>query len=184
MEILIWTAMIFFARIVDVGLGTMRVHFIVRRKKFLAAMTGFVKVLIFVLIVSRVIRDIHHWPYVLAYAAGFATGTLLGMVLTEKLSQQMVQASVISNGSREKMEAAVREAGLALTRYEGIGRDGPVDVLDVACTTRGLARLMEVVTSVDPKAFLHAQELAALRGGYVLGLKRKPAQGLRLVRRG
>jgi uncharacterized protein YebE (UPF0316 family) len=55
---------------------------------------------------------------------------MLGMHLTEKLSQQVVQATVISNGSREKMEAAVREAGLALTRYEGIGRDGPVDVLN------------------------------------------------------
>jgi uncharacterized protein YebE (UPF0316 family) len=173
MEILIWTAMIFFARVIDVGLGTMRVHFIIHRKRILAAMTGFVEVLIFVLIVSWVIRDIHHWPYVLAYAAGFATGTMLGMHLTEKLSQQVVQATVISNGSREKMESALREAGLALTRYEGIGRDGPVDVLDVVCTTRGLARLMEVVTSVDPKAFLHAQELAALRGGYVFGLKSK-----------
>jgi uncharacterized protein YebE (UPF0316 family) len=173
MDILMWTAMIFFARVIDVGLGTMRVHFIVRRKRILAALTGFIEVLIFILIVSRVIRDIQHWPYVLAYAGGFATGTLLGMYLTEKLSQQVVQATVIHNGSREGVEAAVRRAGFALTRYEGIGRDGPVDVLDVVCTTRGLARLMEVVTTADPKAFLYTQELAALRGGYVLGLKSK-----------
>jgi uncharacterized protein YebE (UPF0316 family) len=173
MEILLWTAMIFFARVMDVGLGTIRVHFIVRRKKILAALTGFVEVLIFILIVSRVIRDIQHWPYVLAYAGGFAVGTLLGMYLTEKLSQQVVQATVICNGAREEVEAEVRRAGFALTRYGGIGRDGPVEVLDVVCTTRGLARLMEVVTSVDPKAFLYTQELAALRGGHVLGLKSK-----------
>jgi uncharacterized protein YebE (UPF0316 family) len=173
MEILIWTSIIFVARMIDVGLGTIRVQFIVRRKKALAALIGFAEVLIFILIVSRVIRDIQHWPYVLAYAGGFATGTLLGMVLTEKLSQQVVQATIISNSSRETMEAAVREAGFALTRYEGIGRDGPVDVLDVVCTTRGLSRLIQVVISVDPRAFLHTQELAALQGGYVLGLKSK-----------
>jgi uncharacterized protein YebE (UPF0316 family) len=171
MEILIWTSVIFLARVVDVGLDTFRVRFIIRQKKFLAALTGFVEILIFILIVSRVINDIQHWPYVLAYAGGFATGTLLGMSLSEKLTQQLVQATVISNDSRERMEAALREAGFALTRYEGFGRDGPVDVLDIVCTSRGLSRLVEVVRAADPKAFLYAQELSTLRGGYVLGFK-------------
>jgi uncharacterized protein YebE (UPF0316 family) len=171
MDILVWTPVIFLARVIDVGLGTIRVQFIVRQKKVLAALTGFVEILIFILIVSRVIHDIQHWPYVLAYAGGFATGTLLGMYLSEKLPQQVVQATVICKGSREAMEAAVRGAGFALTRYEGIGRDGPVDVLDVVCTTRGLPRLIEAITRADPKAFLYTQGLAALRGGYVLGMK-------------
>ena len=173
MEILIWTSIIFLARVIDVGLGTIRVQFIVRRKKIPAALTGFVEVLIFILIVSRVIQDIQHWPYVLAYAGGFATGTLLGMLLSEKLSQQVVQATVICNVPRAEMETAVREAGFALTRYEGIGRDGPVGVLDVVCTASELARLTPVVTTADPKAFLYTQELAALRGGHILGLKSK-----------
>ena len=171
MEILIWTSVIFFARVVDVGLDTFRVQFIIRRKKVLAALTGFVEILIFILIVSRVINDIQHWPYVLAYAGGFAMGTLLGMSLSERLSQQVVQATVISTESQERMEAALREAGFALTRYEGFGREGPVDVLDVVCTSRGLSRLVEVVKTADPRAFFYAQDLATLRGGYVLGLK-------------
>jgi len=173
MEIWIWAIIIFLDRVIDVGLGTIRVQFIVHRKKIPAALFGFVEVLIFILIVSRVIQEIQHWPYVLAYAGGFAAGTLLGMYLSESLSQPEVQATVICNGSREKMEAAVREAGFALTSFDGIGRDGPVDVLDVVCTTRGLSRLLEIVTTADPKAFLYTQELAALRGGYVLGLKSK-----------
>lgn len=173
MEILIWTSIIFLARVIDVGLGTIRVQFIVRRRKVLAALIGFVEVLIFILIVSRVIQDIQQWPYVLAYAGGFATGTLLGMYLTEKLSQQVVQVTVISHSSREAMETAVREVGFALTRYEGIGRDGTVAVLDVVCTASGLSRLIQAVTEVDPKAFLYTAELATLRGGHVFGLKSK-----------
>ncbi len=137
MDMLTWTFVIFLARVLDVSLGTVRVQFIVRRRKVLAALTGFVEVLIFILIVSRVIQDIHHWPYVLAYAGGFATGTLLGMHLSERLSRQVVQATVISNGRGSEVEMAIREAGFALTRYAGAGRDGPVDVLDVVCTSRG-----------------------------------------------
>jgi uncharacterized protein YebE (UPF0316 family) len=169
----IWTLVIFAARVFDVSLGTIRVHFIVRGKKSLAALTGFVEVLIFILIVSRVIQDIQHWPYVLAYAGGFATGTLLGMHLTEKLSRQMVQVTVISNGQSEEVEAVLRAAGFALTRYGGMGRDGSVHVLDVVCASRGLADLIGLVTGTDPKAFLYSQELSALRGGHVYGLKSK-----------
>ncbi len=173
MNIVLWTFTIFFARVFDVSLGTIRVQFIIRRKKVLAALIGFVEVLIFILIVSRVIQDIQHWPYVLAYAGGFATGTLLGMSLTERLSQRLVQVTVIGNGAHERMEAALREAGFALTRYQGVGRDGPVDVIDVICSSRALARVTEVVNAVDPQAFLYTHELFGLRGGYVYGLKSK-----------
>ncbi len=173
MDVLIWTLVIFVARVFDVSLGTIRVHFIVRRKQLLAALVGFVEVMIFVLIVSRVIQDIQHWPYVLAYAGGFATGTLLGMHLTEKLSRQAVQVTIISNGHSEEVEAALRDAGFALTRYGGMGRDGSVHVLDVVCTSRGLANLIKTVTMADPTAFLYSQELSALRGGHVYGLKSK-----------
>jgi uncharacterized protein YebE (UPF0316 family) len=169
----VWTLIIFVARVFDVSLGTIRVHFIVRQKKPMAALTGFVEVLIFIVIVSRVIQDIQHWPYVLAYAGGFATGTLLGMHLTEVLSRQMVQVTVISNGPSVVVEAALREAGFALTRYGGTGRDGSVNVLDVVCVSRGLADLIEIVTRIDPKAFLYSQELSASRGGHVYGLKSK-----------
>ena len=173
MDMFVWTLVIFVARVFDVSLGTIRVHFIVRQKKAPATLIGFVEVMIFILIVSRVIQDIQHWPYVLAYAGGFATGTLLGMHLTEKLSRQVVQVTVISNGQSREVETALREAGFALTRYGGVGRDGSVDILDVVCTSRGLAALIETVTRADPKAFLYSQELSGLRGGHVYGIKSK-----------
>ena len=42
---------------------------------------------------------------------------------------------------RAALKAALREAGFALTRYDGSGRDGPVAVLDVICTATA-GRLM------------------------------------------
>lgn len=173
LNMIAWTALIFGARVVDVGLGTIRTQLIVRRKKFWAALVGFVEVLIFILIVSRVIQDIQQWPYVLAYAGGFATGTLVGISLSETLAKHVVHATIVCNGSRGEMEVAIREAGYALTRHEGVGRDGPVDVLDVVCSARGLGRLTKLVTSVDSKAFLFTQELVGLQGGHIYGLKSK-----------
>jgi uncharacterized protein YebE (UPF0316 family) len=171
MEVIGWTLIIFFARVIDVGLDAFRVQFIVRRKAFLAGVIGFVEVLIFILIVSRVISDIQHWTYVVAYAAGFATGTALGTRLSDRLSHRAAQATVISNGPSAQVEDALREAGFAMTRYEGFGRDGRVDVIDVVCGSRQLPQLMKLVKMADPKAFVYVQDLAGLRGGYVFGLR-------------
>ena len=176
---LLWAGIIFFSRVVDVGLGTMRVQLIVRRRKYLAALIGFVEILIYILIVSRVISDIGEWEGwislipVLAYCGGFAVGTLVGILLSERMSRGVIEVTVIAQDPAVQVEAAVREAGFALTRYEGVGREGPVDVLSVICGTHDLHRLVQVVTQADPKAFVYTQELAGLRGGYVYGVKSK-----------
>jgi uncharacterized protein YebE (UPF0316 family) len=172
-ELVLWTLVIFFARVLDVSLGTIRVQLIVRQKKILAAAIGFVEVLIFIVIVSRVIRDIEHWPYMLAYAGGFAVGTLLGMYLSEMMSRRVVHATVISDTPREELEDAVRGAGFALTCHEGAGRDGAVNVIDVVCSAQQATHLVEVVNRVAPKAFLYTHELAGQWGGHVYGLKGK-----------
>jgi uncharacterized protein YebE (UPF0316 family) len=109
----------------------------------------------------------------LAYAAGFATGTLLGMSLSERLSRQVIQVTVISNGAQQRVEEAVRTAGYALTRFSGVGRDGPVDAMEVVCSSTQLAPLVELVTRTEPKAFVYTRELDGLRGGFVYGLKNK-----------
>jgi uncharacterized protein YebE (UPF0316 family) len=168
-----WALVIFMARVADVSLGTIRVQFIVRRQKIKAALIGFVEVLIFIMIVGRVLRDMDHWPYLVAYAGGFAAGTLLGMVLAERFSKRVVQATIVARGQSASLEGAIRDAGFALTRYEGVGRDGPVEVLDVICTSGEMARLSPLVTHLDPKAFLFIHDLAGLSGGAVYGLKSK-----------
>ena len=173
MDLAAWTVIIFLARMLDVSLGMLRVQFIVRRKKLMAGPTGFVGGLIFIMIVSRVIQDIQHFPSILAYAGGFAVGPLLGMHLSEKLSRQVVQSTVIPKARSPGVERAIRGARFALTRYDGAGRDGPVDVLDVVWSSRGVSQPVEAVTKVDPQAFMCTHELAGLRGGYVYGVKSK-----------
>ena len=178
-ETLLWALITFASRVVDVGLGTVRVQLIVRRRKYLAAAIGFFEILIYILIVSRVISDIGEWKGwislvpVIAYSGGFAIGTLVGIILSEKMSRGLIEVTIITHGPRDVVEAGLRQAGFALTRYAGAGREGPVDVLSAICSSKELPRLVEVITQIDPKAFVYTQELAGLRGGYVYGVKSK-----------
>ena len=170
---ILWAVVIFCSRVADVGLGTVRVQLIVRRRKFLEAAIGFVEISIYIMVVSRVINDIQNWQNVVAYAGGFAVGTLVGMTLSERMSHGVVQVTVIPREPWSQVEQSLRQAGFALTRHSGIGREGQVEVLTAVCSEKELSRLTEVVADVDPKAFVYTQELAGLRGGYVYGIKSK-----------
>ncbi len=178
--VVLWSIGIFFSRVADVGLGTIRVQLIVRRRKALAALIGFFEISIYILVVSRVITEIgsnlgniESWLNIIAYAGGFSVGTLVGVMLSEWMSRNAVQVTVIPREPWALVEQALREAGFALTRHSGMGREGQVQVLTSICSEHDLSRLAETVTRVDPNAFVYTQELAGLRGGYVYGVKSK-----------
>ena len=74
------------ARICDVSMGTLRVAFIARGRKYLAAACGFFEVLIWITVVSRVLSGDKQLATYSAFAVGFrrtswsASTTLLMLV--------------------------------------------------------------------------------------------------------
>ena len=77
---------VFSARVVDVSLGTMRIIYTSRGKRNIASLLGFVEVFIWIVVVSQIIRNVQSLPAYIAYAAGFATGTFVGMKIEEGLA--------------------------------------------------------------------------------------------------
>ena len=71
--------LIFVARVIDVGLGTLRIIFTARGKRQIAPLLGFVEVFIWVAVISQMVRGVNHVVAYLAYAAGFAPGNYVGM---------------------------------------------------------------------------------------------------------
>ena len=78
--------LIFLARVLDVSLGTLRIIFISRGKKYLAPALGFLEVFIWIVAVSQIMRGVQDWVSYLAYAAGFATGNYVGMWIENRLA--------------------------------------------------------------------------------------------------
>ena len=76
-DTIIWSLAIFFSRIVDVTLGTIRVNMIIRKKKAIAALIGFFEVTIFITVIVKLIENISNIYGILAYGAGFAAGTAI-----------------------------------------------------------------------------------------------------------
>lgn len=78
--------LIFFARVFDVSLGTLRIIFTARGRRYLAPLLGFVEVFIWIVIVSQITRGADNLAAYLAYAAGFAAGNYVGIWIDNRLA--------------------------------------------------------------------------------------------------
>lgn len=174
MNILFWSLMIFFGRIIDVSLGTVRINFIVRKKKLIAAAVGFVEVTIFVTIIARVIQDIDNNIYgIFAYGAGFAIGTIVGMFISDKLSKDLLSTNIISKYKSEEIESTLRNEGFGATSYFGLGKDGNIKIINVVCRNNCIGRLNKIILNIDPNSFITSSLIGNQRGGFIFNMKKK-----------
>ena len=93
--------MIFFGRIVDVSLGTLRIIFVSKGEKFLAPIIGFFEVFIWVVIISQIFIRANDLVSYLSYAAGYAAGNYIGILLEQRIA---LRHCVVSDLYEKKTE--------------------------------------------------------------------------------
>jgi len=164
---------IFCLRIVDVSLATLRMLLSVRGVKYAAPFIGFFEVLIWVTAVGTVIRHLDSPLHLIGYAAGFATGNLVGLTIEERMAIGMASIRVISRHGGVELAEALRELGFGVTEYSGEGREGRVEVVDAVVRRRDLPKAMKEIDFWDPDAFVTVQEPRTIRRGWLLQKRRK-----------
>jgi uncharacterized protein YebE (UPF0316 family) len=177
MEVLLASAwgplVIFCLRIVDVSLSTVRMLLAVRGVKFVAPLIGFFEVLIWILAVGTAIRHLDSPLHLFGYAGGFATGTLVGLMIEERMALGMATMRVVSRYGGVELAEALRERGFGVTEFAGHGREGHVEVLDAVLRRRDLPMALQEVDFWDPDAFVTIQEPRSIRRGWLLQGRRK-----------
>jgi uncharacterized protein YebE (UPF0316 family) len=158
--------LIFLLRIIDVSLGTIRTILIVRGKRGLAPLIGFIEVTIWIVAVSQVITSIDNVWKVLAYSGGFAAGTLVGMWLEERLALGDVAVYVVSREAGEEIAQKVRKADYGATELPAFGHSGPVSMVSVVTARKRLDELLRLVNSTDPLAFVTIDDKRQVMRGY------------------
>jgi uncharacterized protein YebE (UPF0316 family) len=146
--------LIFAARIADVSIGTVRVIVTVQGRSVIAFFLGICELLIWITVVSTVIRQVDEQPILaLFYAFGFATGNVVGISLERKLALGFIILRVITRTAGKLLAEQIRAKGQAVTVFRGEGMRGPVDELYIACRRRELQRILDIVKAEDPDAF-------------------------------
>ena len=163
MELMFSALFIVVARIVDVSMSTMRVAFIARGKKYLAATCGFFEILIWITIVGKILTGTQHFVTYVAYALGFSLGTLAGMFLEERLAVGWSLVRVITTKPVEGVMHSVSEAGFGVTLQDGFGARGPVQIMVMLIPRKRLHDLRKILYSFDPEAFYTVEDIRHAR---------------------
>jgi uncharacterized protein YebE (UPF0316 family) len=157
--------LIFFARICDVSLGTIRVIFISKGFKYIAPVIGFFEVIIWLLAIGQVMNNIDNVASYIAYGAGFAAGTFIGMKVEERLSLGMVILRVITPREAVDLVTALRDAGFGVTSMDAEGSSGKVKIIFMVLKRQDLTRAIGIVNEYQPKAFYSIEDVKTAAEG-------------------
>jgi uncharacterized protein YebE (UPF0316 family) len=158
--------LIFALRVGDMTLDTLRMLMVMRSRKVLAWMLGFFQSLIFVVAISSVLSNLDNVLNMVGYAAGFATGNVVGMLIEERLAIGHVQLSVVSPRLGTAVAEGLRNAGYAVTEIPARGKDGTVALLQVSLLRRHTDQVKQLVNEIDPSAFITIEDVRPVRRGF------------------
>jgi len=157
---------IFGLRIVDISLYTLRILMVSRGVKLLATVFAFFQSIVFVLAIRIVLTNLDQPFIVLGYAAGFATGLVVGMLLESRLAIGYTLLRIISQRRGAEICEHLRESGYAVTEVAGRGKDGTVTLLYCDVRRRDTGQVTQIVASLDPESFITAEALRSVRRGF------------------
>ncbi len=170
MEGLITSCLIlFFGRIADVSLGTVKTVLTVKEKSGLAACVGFVEVFIWFLVVRDALNSDYPIAYLaLAYALGYACGTFVGGKLAKALVPGHVTVEVITSNRSDVIPHRMREKGYPLTvinvNESEFGDPKYMIICDV--DKKKVEKFKAKIKELDPNAFIIIRDTKAYAGGY------------------
>lgn len=159
---------IFSVRILDVGLGTIRMILLVKERKVIASIVGFFEVAIWFAIVKEALNTTEAGLLItLAYAGGFAAGTFIGSLISNKFISGSFNIQIITNKNNEVINN-LREHGYAVSVLDIRGKDEttPKYMLIMQINKKDYNKLEKLIKNLDSKAFIVVNETKFVLNGY------------------
>lgn len=157
--------LIFLSRIIDVSIGTIRIIFVSRGKRNLAPLLGFFEVLVWIMAISQIMKHLDNIACYFAYAAGFATGTYVGMIIEEKLAIGMLVVRVILVKDECSLRERLRNAGFGVTVVDARGANGDVKIVYSIIKRKELEEVLGIITMCNSKAFYSVEDARTVNQG-------------------
>ncbi len=179
--------LIFLARVLDVSLGTMRIIFVSKNLKKLAPIVGFFEVLIWIVVIGQVMQNLNSILHYVAYAAGFAAGNYVGIVIEERLAVGYVLTRIISKEHNKELIDHLRDDRCGVTVVDAHGKQGSVKILFTVIKRKKLYKVYETIEKYSPNAFVSVEEIKSVTDQGFLGIplkKQSMVKNFRSLRKG
>ena len=156
---------IFFARILDVSLSTIRTVFVLKGKTPIVASLAFLEITIWFLVAREAlnIENINVW-IVLSYSGGYTTGTIVGTFITKKFIKGNLGLEVISSKIKIENLNIIKEAGFGVSSIN-MNEDKIMLILQI--NKKRLDECKNLIYSLDKNAFITVHETKYVYNGFV-----------------
>ena len=157
--------LIFLSRVGDVTIGTIRIIFVSKGKKYLAPILGFFEVFIWILAISRIMQNLDNYINYVAYAGGFAAGNYVGMLLEEKIAMGVMIVRVITQKPADLLIERLTAMGCGITSVEARGTKDDVHVIYTVIHRSELRSVIDVIKKYNPRAFYSVEDVRYVNEG-------------------
>lgn len=164
-SLIILPLLIFTARILDMTLGTIRIIFVSRGRKFLAPIFGFFEIMIWLFAIGQIMQHLTNITYYIAYAGGFTLGIFVGITIEEKMAMGMVAVRVITIKDACELIESLKSAGYGVTSFDGQGGTGQVKLIYTTIKRKDTDKVMEIIKMFDTQAFFSIEEVRLANKG-------------------
>ena len=157
---------VFFGRMIDVSIGSVRTIYLVKQKNLIACVLAFIEILIWFLVARQILTDKELNVFVIAsYAGGYAFGTYVGGLINKYLVKGTLTAMVITSADKRVMVEALKDANYGVT---SIPLEDEKTMFLVEFKKRNVKKLKSTIIRVDRNAFIIVNETLSVDNGYII----------------
>lgn len=157
---------IFAVRVLNVALDTVRMLTLVRGMRGATWILGFLQTFLFVLALGSVINDLDNPLNIIAYSVGFATGSVIGMMIEKRLAFGYINITIVSPKHGPEIARRLRAEGHAVTEIPARGKDGMVEILECSVQRKFAQDVQDLVQEIDSTAFITSRDIQRIWRGF------------------
>ena len=157
---------IFFGRIFDVTLGTLRIIFVSKGERTKAPLVGFFEVFIWIVIISQIISRANTLVSYLAYAGGYAAGNYVGIWVENKIAFGFQIYRIYATKSRGVLLVKqLNQSGFGSTLIRGEGAVSEVDIIETVVSRKSTKKIADILNEFDPELFYYVEDIRSKQKG-------------------
>jgi uncharacterized protein YebE (UPF0316 family) len=161
---------VFFGKILEVAVSTVRIVLINRGERVKGSVTGFFEVSLWLIVTGTVLAGFQEdLLRCVIFAVAFALGNYVGSWIEGKLAFGLCSIQVIVNkdGASDALVEALRGKGFAVTLLEGEGKDGTREILLLHIKRKSIPAAVALIKSRLKNAVITVNDIRAINGGYI-----------------
>jgi uncharacterized protein YebE (UPF0316 family) len=167
-DFLILYLFIFFAKIFEVSLMTVRTVLITRGEKLWGSIIGFVEVILWLYLISNVLIGISENPVkMIVYSLGFACGNYLGSIIEEKLALGLLTINaIVPSKNGDEISEFLRKRNIGVTVVDAAGKDESKKMLIIHAKRKKKDEIVGLIESMNTNCVISINDIKVVYGGF------------------